>query len=301
VTDRTSWGIAFALTGATIYGLVPNFSRAAFENGISSFETTFVRTATVVLFLAIIAILSNQRLTLPLASMPAFIGQVIAAAVVSICYLAAGQYIPVGLAGIIFFTFPVIILLMAPIMEGHPPDWRQIALALFAFAGLAIAMASDFSSLDIRGVLFAAAGALGCTLQAFSGRAMARYATPAVFGTYVHLAILPLTFLVAVYMNGGKMHVFDGEGVAPVAYAFIAGVGICYMIAYLAHMMSVRHAPASVVAPFYNLEPVVTAGVAAAFLGERLSPSQYLGGSMVISAIVIAGILDLRGRKAVSA
>ncbi len=295
--ERAGAGIACALTAAALYGLIPNFSRAAFENGIPAYETTFVRTAIIAMLLSIFAVLRNERLVISRAALPPFAAQAAATAAISICYLAAGQFIPVGLAVIIFFTFPVIILLVAPIVEGQRPGWRQVAIALFAFAGLGIAMGADFRGLDPRGIALAAVASLSCVVQFYSGRRMSRHATPVVFGSLVHLAILPVTLAVAVWMNGGTMKMFTGAGVAPPGYAFLLGVGVVYVFAYSVHMTSLRLAPAPTVAPFYNIEPMVTAGVAAALLGERLTLPQYLGGGMVLTALAMASLLDLRSRR----
>ena len=43
---------------------------------------------------------------------------------------------------------------------------------------------------------------------------------------------------------------------------------------------------------------IVATLVAAAFLGERLTFSQYLGGAMVLGALAAPGILAARGIKA---
>lgn len=104
--ERTGLGIGCALAAAAFYGLIPNFSRAAFVNGVPSFETTFVRTALIAVVLVIAAIIRDEKLSIPRRAIPLFAAQATATAVISICYLAAGQYIPVGLAAVIFFTFP---------------------------------------------------------------------------------------------------------------------------------------------------------------------------------------------------
>jgi drug/metabolite transporter (DMT)-like permease len=71
----------------------------------------------------------------------------------------------------------------------------------------------------------------------------------------------------------------------------MAGVGVIYVVAYLVHMLSLRFAPASTVAPFFNLEPIVAVAVAALLFGERLSLNQYAGGGMVLAALVASSFL----------
>ena len=55
-----------------------------------------------------------------------------------------------------------------------------------------------------------------------------------------------------------------------------------------------RNAPASVVAPYFNLEPVVTTLIAALALGERLTLNQYVGGALVLAALAAASLPERR-------
>ena len=220
--------------------------------------------------------------------------QCVATLVISVGYLASVQFIPVGLAVIIFFSFPVLIMLAAPLVEGHSPGLARIVIAVFAFAGLGVAIGPSFNDLDIRGILLAAAAAVACVLQFFSGRSISTYMTPTVFGSLVHLTILPAAFLVALYAGDGVIRIFPGGTATGPGLAFMAGVGAIYVVAYMVHMLSLRFAPASTVAPYYNLEPVVTTLVAAVLLGERLNLNQYLGGGMVLTALIASSLIGLR-------
>ncbi len=206
-------------------------------------------------------------------------------------YLAAGQFIPVGLAVIIFFSFPLIILLASPLIEGRRPGLPRIAISLFAFAGLAVAVGPSFEGLDVRGLVLAAAAAAGAVLQFFSGRAISRHLTPTVFGSLVHLAIWPATLLVALAVSEGTLQILPGGMATAPGYGFLAGLAGLYAAAYLVQMLSLRFAPASTVAPFFNLEPVVTTGGAALLLGERLAINQYAGGGMVLAALLASSLI----------
>jgi drug/metabolite transporter (DMT)-like permease len=224
--------------------------------------------------------------------------QSFATLVISVGYLASVQFIPVGLAVIVFFTFPVLILLSAPFAEGHAPDWIRIAVTLVAFAGLAIAIGPGFDELDWRGLALAGAASICGMLQFFSGRAISRYLAPTVFGALVHVIIWPATLAVALYVGSGKLAFLPGGSASSTGVAFMAALGFIYIAAYLTHMLSLRFAPASTVAPFYNLEPVVTTGIAATLLGERLAPNQYAGGVLVLAALVLSGWIGMRKAQA---
>ncbi len=288
---RAGLGIVCALTAAALYGLVPNFSRAAFENGVPPVESTFFRTSVIAIAFAIFAILRGESFVLPRAAFGSFVTQAFSTLVISVGYLAAGQFVPVGLAVIIFFSFPMIILLASPLIEGRRPGLLRIGISSFAFAGLAVAVGPSFESLDWRGILLAAAAAAGAVLQFFSGRAISRHLTPTIFGSLVHLAIWPATLLIALYVSGGALQILPGGTATAPGYGFLGALAGLYTVAYLVQMLSLRFAPASTVAPFFNLEPVVTTGVAALLLGERLAINQYAGGGMVLVALLASSLI----------
>ncbi len=73
-------GIFFALAAASIYGLVPNIARLAFEQGIPALESVVARTIIVVVVLGVFAALTRQSFTIPSAARHGLLLQVIAAA-----------------------------------------------------------------------------------------------------------------------------------------------------------------------------------------------------------------------------
>ena len=294
--NRAGLGIACALAAAALYGLVPNFVRAAYVNGVPPIESTLFRTFVIAIAFSIIAVAQGVKLIIPRAAMPSFIGQAVSTLFVSVAYLGSVQFIPVGLAVIIFFLFPVIIMLMAPVVEGRNPGLIRLLIALVAFGGLAVAVGPSFESLDMRGILLAALGSAGAALQFFSGRAISTYMTPAAFGSLVHIVILPPILAIAIYAGSGTLRFFPGGTATSAGLLFVCGVGAVYVVAYMVQMLSLRFAPASSVAPFYNLEPVVTTAIAAAILGERLQTNQYAGGALVLAALLASSLVG-RQRK----
>jgi drug/metabolite transporter (DMT)-like permease len=287
-------GIASALTAAAIYGSVPALVRGAFENGVPAVESSFFRTSVIAIILAVIAVMRSASFVIPRAAYRSFGGLAVATLLISMSYLAAVQFIPVALAVIIFYTFPVLILLSAPVVEGHRPGLLTILIGLFAFAGLLIAIGPRFDTLDPRGITLAALASAGAALQAFSGRAIARHLDPAAFGSLVHVAIWLPSLVIVLWLSGGEIRSLPGGGVTPSGYACLIALCFLYVGAYFFHMQSLKYAPASVVAPFFNLEPIVTIAVAALALGERLALNQYAGGAMVLAALVASSLLGAR-------
>jgi drug/metabolite transporter (DMT)-like permease len=286
--SRTRVGIAFALAAATLYGLVPTFFRAAFEAGVPALESALARTTLMIAVAGGYALLRRESLAIPGAAWPSLIAQALATAVISLCYGASVQFIPVGLAVIIFFTCPLIILILAPLFEGASVGAGRLLTALVGFVGLGIALGLRIDALDWRGVALAAMAAGGYATQFFSGRALSRHLRPSAIACLAHLMVWPIALAAVLWRGGGGVRLLDGAGVAPVGYLLALGVAGAYIAGYLLHMLSLRNAPASRIAPIFNIEPIVTTAAAAIGLGEVLTAHQYLGGAIVFAAVIAA-------------
>jgi drug/metabolite transporter (DMT)-like permease len=286
-------GIAFAIAAASTYGLVPNFARYAYQGGIPALESVVVRTIVIAIVMGIVGIALRLSFRVPPSARTGLLLQVLATLLVSICYLASVQFIPVGVSTLIFFTFPVIIALAAPYAEGRKPSAASVLLALFAFAGLALAMGPRWQSLDPRGLVLAVLAAFGCALQFFSGRMLSGRIAAAPLASLVHLAVLPVVCLLMLWMGGGEVKLTQGN-VSVATLLAVVCVGAGYSVGYFCQMSSVAHAPASVVAPYFNIEPVVTTLIAVVLLGEQLTVMHVAGGLMILIAILLTSRLAER-------
>lgn len=290
--QRTSLGIAFAISATLFYGQVPVLARLGFLNGIPAIESILLRTFVVATVFAFVSLVRRESFWISQEARRPFIWQCIATLAVSACYLMSVQFIPVGLAVIIFFAFPVIVLLLAPVIEGHAPSLIRIAVALFAFAGIAVAIGLDLSTLNPLGLILAAGSALGCALQFFSGRNLSAHVAPAAFSSLVHAAILPIMLVLALWIGDGSISVLTGKSVSGLGLLAMAGVSLCYLAGYFLHMSSVQAARASVVVPFFNLEPVISTLMAGLLLHETLAVNQMIGGAIVLAALILCGIIE---------
>jgi drug/metabolite transporter (DMT)-like permease len=293
VTRHSSYqlGIGLALVSAVIYGAVPNFARMAYLNGVPALETVFYRTCAVAVALAIIGVLTSQRFVITRAAFPAFLFQTLATLLVSSCYLASIQFLPVTLSVIIFYTFPILVLLAAPMIEGRIPGAKRIAISLLGFLGLVVAVGPQLSGLNFIGIVLAFLGAIGCAMQFFSGRLIGRHMAPAAFGSLVHIILMPIILTLALSFGGGKMVYIDHQTLGAAAGFAIFAVCIGYVGGYFLHMQSVQFAPSSVVAPYFNVEPIVSTALAVFILHEAMTINTWIGGGMVFAALILASFL----------
>jgi drug/metabolite transporter (DMT)-like permease len=190
--NATARAIAFALLAGFVYGLAPPFTRLAFINGVPAIETAFWRVSALVVIVGLIAIAMRWRLRVPQGAGGLLALMALSTGAISIGYLGAVQFIPVALAVIIFFTFPILILILSPMIEGRGVRWPQLAIGAVAFAGLLVALGPNPGNADWRGLCLAALAAGGATMQFLPAGRLSSRMSPLHFGLLAHIAIVPV-------------------------------------------------------------------------------------------------------------
>ncbi|MGI9483227.1 MAG: EamA family transporter [Hyphomicrobiales bacterium] len=292
MTSKTSTNLALAITFAFLstlnYGLNPPIVRLAFENGVPVLTSGLLRAVTMVVFASLFIFLTGRSFQVPNHHrLPVFLLG-LATGAVSLCYLSAVAFIPVGIATIIFFTFPIILLLVSPLLEGESISPRRIGLAVLALIGLAIVLGPAFDGLDWRGVVLAVCAAFGATAQFLTGRHIADGVRPNTAAFWANLVSIPAIACAIFVVHGllgfsDLLSPFEENSTAIFAVVLVC---ITYVFAFQLQMASLHHGPASVVAPFFYLEPIISISVAAVFLGQHLQPAQYAGGAIVFIALI---------------
>jgi drug/metabolite transporter (DMT)-like permease len=292
VTSVTSpyRGIAFALVAALLYGIAPIAARLCYEVGFAPLDVVTLRALILLLIMAVAATVLRSAFHLPKQVRLAFFGLVLSTLMVSCGLMAAIAFIPISTTVLIFYTFPVIIALTAPWIEQQAVSGTKIILALLCFAGLAYGLAPQLGALDVRGLLLAALAALGYVLQFYAGRRMSTVMEPVPLVVLVHIAALPLFLCLMFFLtdNTGVARAISGA----MATLLILITGVLFCAAYFSHMSSVKHAPAATVAPYFNLEPVVSTGLAAMVFKEQLTHQHMVGGAIVLAVVIALSLME---------
>jgi drug/metabolite transporter (DMT)-like permease len=100
-----------------------------------------------------------------------------------------------------------------------------------------------------------------------------------------------LVLVVVLYVGGGQIELLSGSA-STMGLSFVTAVCLVYVGGYFFHMSALKFAPASVVAPYFNWEPILTTIISGLLLGETLKPNQYGGGALVLAALVLAGFVE---------
>jgi drug/metabolite transporter (DMT)-like permease len=288
-------GLLFALGAATFYGVNIVTARLAADVGVSGPSVVFYRVFLMLALVLVAVVASRASVAVPQAEWGVLGVLGLATAVIGTAYLSSVAFIPVTVAVVIFYTFPILIVLASPLVEGTRLDARTLAIAGAAFLGVACVVGPAFEGLDPRGIALAGLASLATTVQFFAA-ARARKTTLIAKVFWIHVLVLPVSGLAAWFATG-----FSGRDVL-IAAAVPVGITIaCYVVGFLMQLASLVRASAVAIGLAFCLEPVVAAVTSVAILGERLSVVQIGGGLVVLAAIVANVLADGRRIETVSA
>ena len=282
-------GLAAATLAATVYGINIPFARVADEAGVPGPDLVLYRVGLMIVVIVLAALATRESLAIDRPGLTEALPLGAATAIVGIAYLSSVAFIPVGVAVMVFYTFPLVILVTSPFVDGERLTPARMAVFAIAFLGLAVAIGPGLAGLDPRGLALAAFASLGAAAQFHVGaRAMRRVPVWPLM-LWVQIVVAPLAAATALAFGGP---------VAPatVAAAWLA-VGInavCFVAGFLMQMRAVKLAPPAIVGLVFTLEPIVSIVTAALVLGECLSVGQYAGGLMVLAGLAGAVAIEMR-------
>lgn len=273
---------------ALLFGCITTLSAIAYESGTTAQSLVLVRCLLFAIVVGALLRPLGRPLTLSRDGWQDSLRIAAPTAVMSLGYMASVAYIPVTLAAIIFFAFPLLVALFAAASGWERlSGWKALAL-LVAFGGLALALAPRLDALDWRGIVCAVlSGAAMAVVIAFSGPTVRRH-DPLTFNVYVNLWMLAAVAAVFIPV-GGLAWPTTAAGLAA-----SAGVCLLYLSGFIAWFLALRLISPVRVASLFNLEPMVTIAVAYVVLGERLNTLQSLGVGLTLGAILS---MTLFGRK----
>ena len=198
------------------------------------------------------------------------------------CYLASVHYIAVGIAALILYTFPVLVLVMSLAARDLRPSAALWAVFLTAFAGLALMLLPALGEFHRAGLLFAFGAATLFAVTFFSGARFSR-------GLPVRMMVLWITLVgftliaPAVWFSGA----FALPGSAA-GWIYLCAATVLYLIGIVSQFSALARISAAQMSMIMNVEPVISVALAVVFLGERMSALQWLGAAAVLAALLCA-------------
>ena len=284
-------GLSLAVLCAVILGIAVAVSRYAYDDGASAVVVALARSFLLVTTLVVWLVASGRSPWLPRELVMLSVLNGILMGAMSYGNIGSVEFISVGLAALLFYTFPILIavLLIALRME-HVTTFKLGALAL-AFFGLALMLFDAVGAVDIRGVLLALGGSLATAVNAIL---VGRYfRTADILVVTLHFSVIAMLFLLALAFWVVPVRVPETAA----GWGGVAGVAVFQAVGTPLYFLVIARIGALKTGLVMNVQPVTSITAAWWLFGELLSVLQAIGGGIVLVAIALVQWIDLRGRR----
>lgn len=278
-------GTAFALVGAALYGMNIPAARVASQAGMPGADLIFYRAIILVPLLAALAMGMGHSLRLRTSQRGNVLRLAIASSLTATFYLSALDHLSVPMTVVIFYTFPLMVMLISNRIEGRRLSSKQIGIFIVAFVGLVLAVGPSAEQISLRGAAYAVFAALACAgLFIMAGRVEGS-PIRTMFWSQACVAPVALTFAL---LNGGPV----SPGVFKLAPLAIFIAMAAFAVAFVFQLLAAQRISPSRTGLLFLLEPVTAIMIAGFFLGETLLPIQIGGVALILGALAAEILLD---------
>jgi drug/metabolite transporter (DMT)-like permease len=201
----------------------------------------------------------------------------------------AEQWVPSGLASVLFATFPLLVVVMAHF--ALPKERMTIPVLVgigLGFAGIAVIFAEDFELIGGSMVALAAGVMLVSPLvSATVSVAVKKWGSgmhPVPFNAVAMVLATGIMGVVAAIVERHRLLVFDPGPVAALLYMAIAGTAMTFPL----YFWLLEHMEARQVALIGYGTPVVALFIGAAFMSEPMTVRTWIGSAMVVVGVAVA-------------
>ena len=201
----------------------------------------------------------------------------------------AEQWVPSGLASVLFATFPLLVAVMAHFAL---PNERMTVPALvgtgLGFAGIAVIFAEDFELLGGSTVALAAGVMLVSPLvSATVSVAVKKWGSgmhPVPFNAVAMVMATGIMGVVAAIVERHRLLILDPGPIAALLYMAIAGTAITFPL----YFWLLQHIEARQVALIGYGTPVVALILGVYLMGEPMTVRTWVGSAMVVVGVAVA-------------
>ena len=274
-------GIIIASSAAICFAANTTASPIAANGGSSVLTYLVLRTtiATLAIFILLLITKSNIKLCPKRRWMALGVGMIMA--IHSFALLSAIQFIPIALAVLIFYTFPILTTLYLWLIGRERANWLAGIALFLGLAGLALALNIGDSKLDILGIGLAVISAIGITIviiinSQLVGKGDSRPVT-------LHMLIAASAVFIVLTTVLGDFHL---PNTVTGWWAFTSGP-FFYAFAIISLFIAIAILGPIKASMTMNLEPVSSMLLGFVILNQSLSNQQILGSAIVIISILL--------------
>lgn len=195
---------------------------------------------------------------------------------------------PVALVIVLFYIYPLLVVIGARVVFKEALGFGRVLILLLGSAGIVLVIGAPTSFSALGAVLGLAAGASNAA-AVLGGKALLSKAVSVTELTAV-IYILPACLFTAFALVHGVPPLTNAAAILSSVAVVVIGTILPVLFFYSAIAL-IGPVRASLIA---TAEPVLAAAFAFMVLGEALTPVQYVGGALVVVAVVALNVASLR-------
>lgn len=272
-------GTALVFLSALGFSLLPIFAIFAYREGADVLTILFLRFAFAALFLFAYLGLKKQSVAVSRRQLALLfaLGGVLYSAQSSL-FFGSLRYIPASLTSLLLYTFPIIVAILASIVDKEKLTRDNLLAITLAMTGLIFVLGASPSAVNISGVLMALGAAAVYSVYLVLGTRVVRELSPLDTTAFV-ASFAALSMLIA-GAAGGALNF----ALSPIAWLAVAGIvafaTILAMLTLFRGLELIGPTRASILS---MLEPLLTFTFSALLFGDRFTALQLAGGAAVLA------------------
>ena len=291
-------GYVLVVLGAVAFGVNGAVSRVAMRSGLTpeSFTTLRITGATIVFALAAL-IWRRSALQPPKGSALLLVAALGLVGVVSLqlTYNIAINRLPLGIALLIEYLAPVLVVLWVRFVRGEHVRSRMWAAIFLSVVGIAtVGQVWKGLDFDTLGMVMALCAAVSFASYFLLGEHNVGFDDPLrvvlwafIFGTIVMNLISPVWNVSDLDREANLLGIFDAYA-TPLLLVIAWVVVLGTVVPFFLQLVALQHLPATIVTVVATLEPVIAVILGWAWFRESLTAIQVLGGVLVLCGIALA-------------
>ena len=275
------YGSFLALLAAISIAFVPNLAKILYAHDVGIVTVVMVRSLVLLVLLSPIFFIKNSfrlfDIRLSCASAVCFL-------LMSIGYVGGVNYMDVGLVTIVYFSHPVLVMLWYKYQGRQSVNRYTFLTIICVVMGLFLTVGIHDSNITVMGVAFAIMASVACTGMIILNSHQLTQGRSA-FAVNYEMALISTLILYGFYF-----HDFNQAMTAEIMpnWGLLTLIGVCFTIGLSVFFISFRYI-SSVRATFITLlQPVFVVFIDYMWFDTLLHPVQYLGGVMIVLAIVLS-------------
>ena len=282
---RKNMAYILILLAAIMWGTLGVFTKNLTSLGFSTVDLLFVRAVVtfLVAFIAYSIKYSSELKLKKISDIKYFIGTgIFSYLFFNMCYMNAIIETSMGVAAILLYTAPAIVMIISVILFNEKIKYKKIIIVAVTFGGCCmVAGVGGGNSVSLKGIILGLCSGLGYALYSIFGKfAIKRGYSSAVITTYtflfVAIGILPFTDVFSLVNH------INQEGVW---LQFIFSSILTGALPYFAYTKGLTSVPASSASVMASLEPVVASILGVVVFSESLSFMKICGICLVMAGV----------------